>query len=211
MRHNLPATPAVSPPDSADASPGVDDMLRNASKLARLATELLEASAAALEAVMALAQQGIEESSVATASLGMLLRRLEAGDPEPGAKPVSAAERDTASATARRVMLRSGETVVRMRMLIDGETVSQRYRWGEGRHGATMAQLHAGLDDLAEGTANTAAGWPAVSAEIKAIERGIYAMREVARQHRAVADQAMRTVLKLQAQAIQFVRLVDIG
>ncbi len=209
MRHKLPINSTDTPPLFADPGPGVSDMLRNASKLARLATELLQASAASLEGVMALARQGVEESSEATASLSMILRRLETNAGDPGWKPVSECELSTATAKARQLMLRSGETVVRMRMLIDGETISERYRWSERRVGATMVQLLTGLDELAHGAASAVAGWPIINAEVRTVERGIYAMRDMAYQHRSVADQAMQTASKLQEQATHFVRILE--
>jgi hypothetical protein len=179
-------------------------MLHSAGKLARLASEVLNDSGALLERVLALAREGIEESSRVSASLSLLLRRLEAAGGQPGDHELIAAV-----AAARQLKLRMVETVVLIRLLIGGVTIAGRYRWGEGKADTSMMQLQAGLDDLARSAALAAACWTIAGTEMQAIEQGIVAMCEVARSHRSVADRALLTVEKLQDQAAQFVRVME--
>jgi hypothetical protein len=192
----------------ADAEDASGDIFRELSKTARLAGEALDASAALLGRAQALVRGRIEQSCRDTASLALVLRRLEAGA-VPGETPVSVDELLAATAAARQLMLRSADTVLGVRALIGSQTMAECYRWSGRPSGPTMTELHQRLDQLLDWVAEAAACSPVAGDEIRAVERGLLTMRNVARCHRSVADDAMLTAEKLQAQATRFVRLME--
>ena len=186
-----------------------DDMLRNAGKLAQLAGAILDDSARLLGRVMLLASAGIENSEQVTASIRTLQQQLESTSLRCGDEPSQTGELLAASTAARLLMLRSAETAVRIRQLIGGESISERYRWSDRASDANLAQVHADLDELAGLATEAAACWPVARAEIQAVERGIHTMCNVARHHRAVAEDALLAVEKLHERATQFVRTLQ--
>ncbi|RFP18750.1 hypothetical protein D0T23_02870 [Duganella sp. BJB475] len=184
-------------------------MLHNVSKLGRLACEVLNNSGELLERVLTYTREGIEESCKVSASLSMFLRRLEEGGGQLSGNSVSVDELMAATATARQLKLRTFETLVRVRWLVGVESISERYYWRGVNSDTTMIQQHASLAGLTRSAALAGGHRTSAEAEIRAIEHGIVAMSQVARRHRSVADRALLTMESLQAQAAQFVRLME--
>lgn len=184
-------------------------LFRELSKLARLAGEVLDASAALLLRVQDLVREGIEDGCGVSTSLSVLQQRLAADTALSDAPPVSLDELSAATAAARQLMLRSAETVLRVRLLIGRETVAERYRWRDKPSDLTMIQLHSRLDELVKWVAQAVVSFPFAQHEIQAMQRGFLTMRNVAHHHLSLADDARQTAEMLQSQATRFARAME--
>lgn len=111
------------------------DMFRELGKLARLASEALDASSTLLARAQALVRTHLGESEQLVASLGMMPPQLDGAEA-------------SLIAAARQLMLSSAETVLGVRALIGGESLAERYRWCEKSAGPTMVELHVHLDEM---------------------------------------------------------------
>jgi|GEM_PF-2033293 len=185
------------------------DLYRELSRLARLAGEVLDASAALLIHVQDLVRVGIEDSCRVSASLSSIQQRLEADLALSDEPSVSVDELSAATDAARQLMLRSAETVLRVRLLIGHETISERYHWRTKPSNLTMRQLHSRLDELVEWVTQAAVSFPFAQHEIQKMGRGLLTMRNVAHHHLSLADDARQAAEILQSQASKFARAME--
>lgn len=189
------------------AAAAQDNLYQGLGKLARLAGEALDASATLLARTQALVRERVEDHERSLAPLISLGGQLP--QPARGGR-ASARELGAVMAAARQLLLRSSETVLRIRTLIDGETIALRFRWHE-KPAATMADLHGHLDQARQWVLEAGACLPELRHDIQTLERSFLNMREVARQHRAVADGALRTAEQLQEQAATLMRRLELA
>jgi hypothetical protein len=178
----------------------------DAGAVAEAASDLLNASGALLQGVLALAQAWLQESASVTGELRELLAQI-GGAASPGWQP-AAQERLAATAALRLLVQGSAERAVRLRRLIGSETISSRFRWSQQPSGATMQQLHYNLELLAQCAAEMGSGAHAIDPDSLAVAQGVAAMCKVAAGHRAVADQSLQTVEQLHQQALDLVGMV---